>query len=85
MIIPRDVYQPLTPAHLNSLRARWPDAVRLATAFALALDVDAAADLLAGRHLNPSRIDASELERAKCATLVRLVAPIDLLREAGVE
>jgi hypothetical protein len=61
------------------LRGKWPDGQRLTTAWALALDVDACADLLAGRAVAPERIDQGELFNARRKRLIQLVAPIDLL------
>jgi hypothetical protein len=63
----------------DALRRRWPDAVRLDVAFRLARDVDAATDLLAGRAVDPARLDPDELVQARTLRLVRLAAPVDLV------
>lgn len=59
--------------------ARWPDAGRLQIAFRLAVDVEACADLLAGRPVDPARLDPLQRAKAQEARLVQLVRPIDLV------
>ena len=80
-IVPKDPHEPITPEMWQALRDAYPNTERLATAFALALDTDACSDLLAGRPVAPERLDHAEAAKARRASLVRLVAPIDLLLE----
>lgn len=82
-IMPKDSSVPLPPDWREQLRARWPDGERLRAAWALARDVDALEDLLAGRAVHPDRIDRDELVKASRANLVQLRAPIDLLEPTG--
>jgi hypothetical protein len=84
-IIPTDSSEPITEEMWAQLRAAYADGQRLATAFALALDVDACADLLAGRTVDPSRLDEGELFKARRKRLVQLVAPVNLLEPSGLE
>lgn len=65
------------------LEHRWPNAHRIAWALRLSRDVETCRDLLAGRPVDPSRIDREELERAKARQLVQLVAPLELFTEAA--
>jgi hypothetical protein len=81
VIVPRDPHEPITPAMWEALRAAWLDSARLAAAWQLAKDVEALADLLAGRAVDPSRLDPDELIRSRRRRLVRLVAPAELLEE----
>jgi hypothetical protein len=69
--------------YLTGLRYMYPNPARIALALRLALDLETAQDLLAGRPVDPDRLDAAALERARTRRLVRLdVAEIDLLLEA---
>jgi hypothetical protein len=70
---------PYDPRRAAWRKAAWPDAERLGAAFRLALDVEACADLLAGRAVSPAQIDQKALAQAQQTTHVRLVAPADLL------
>jgi hypothetical protein len=83
MIVSRDPCEPICVAQAEELRRRYPDAARLAVAFALANDIDAAADLLSGRAVDHTRLDPDALLRARQHRLVQLIAPIDLLE--GIE
>lgn len=83
MIVPRDPWEPLPADWRERVTARWPDGARLTAAWALALDVDALADLLAGRAVDPSRLDPDEVIRSRRKRLVRLVAPAELLDEGA--
>ncbi len=74
---------PLTPEQWDELHDRWPDGARLSAAFAIARDVAACADLLAGRPVDPARLDQDELANARERRLVQLVAPADLLEGAA--
>ncbi len=58
---------------------RWPDGQRLFWAIKLALDVEACADLLADRPVDPVRLDRKALAESCEASLVQLVRPIDVL------
>ena len=73
------VLAPLSLGVLERLHLRWPNPQRLVVAFALANDVDACADLLTGRAVDPARLDPDALAKAQQASLVRLVAPASLL------
>ncbi len=57
----------------------WPDGQRLYWAFKLALDVEACADLLADKPVDPARLDRKALAESREASLVQLVRPIDVL------
>ena len=71
---------PPTPTKWAQLRADYPSAGRISVAMRLALDVQVCADLLAGRPVDPARLDAAELKRARERRLVRLdLREIDLL------
>jgi hypothetical protein len=63
----------------RALREAYPDGKRLAVAWRLTRDVDTCAELLAGRSVDPGRLNTRELELAQEASLVRLTRPIDLL------
>ena len=82
-VAPADPHEPITPEMWEAIRAKWPDGQRLAAAWALARDVDALADLLADRPVDPSRIDQAALAAACQARLVQLVRPVDLLLEGA--
>ncbi len=82
MIVDRDPWTPITAKQWAELREAWPNGERLTVAWRLARDVDALADLLAGRPVAPGRINQRELAKARRASLVQLVAPIDLLEAA---
>ena len=79
MIVSPDFFEPVTVEQWAELRAAWPNAERLRTAWNLALDVDTLADLIVGRPVAPGRLDKDELAKARKATLIVLVAPVDLL------
>jgi hypothetical protein len=80
-VVPRDVSEPMTAAQWQLVRRDYPDAYvqRVRIAMRLALDVATCGALLEGRPVDPSRLDQAELARARKATLVQLVAPIDVL------
>jgi hypothetical protein len=82
-IVPRDPCEPITGAMRLLLEWDYPDADRILLAMRLALDVGACEDLLAGRPVDPSRLDQAELAKAREKTLVRLVAPIDRLGDVA--
>ncbi len=63
----------------NQRYTRWPDGQRLFWAIKLAQDVEACADLLANRPVDPSRLDRKALAESREASLVQLVRPIDVL------
>lgn len=63
-------------------RLTWPNTERLNTALMLATDWRTCADLLAGRPVNPERLDPGALKQAHTASLVTLTRPIDLLSAA---
>jgi hypothetical protein len=63
--------------------AAWPNVDRLDVAMRLGLDVGACEDLLAGRSVDPLRLDQAELAKAREKTLIRLVAPIDALGDVA--
>ena len=79
VIVSRDPHLPLTLGQREELERAYPEAQRLLAAIKLARDLDACADLLAGRPVDSARLDQAELASAKRRTLVRLVAPADLL------
>jgi hypothetical protein len=79
-----DPYEPITEGQWAQIRASWPNTQRLHTAWRLALDLETLDDLLAGRPVDPTRIDPGELARARRASLVQLVRPIDTLLQADV-
>jgi hypothetical protein len=79
VIAPRDTFEPITNDHWTQLRAAWPDGERLRLAWQLARDVDTLGDLLAGRTVDPSRLDQDELVRARRRKLVMLVSALELL------
>lgn len=79
MIVSPDSSAPITADQWAALRTRWLNYEQLAAAWRLACDVGTLDDLLAGRPVDPSRLDQDELAKAQRATLVRLVAPVDLL------
>jgi len=83
VIVPSDPHEPITGAHWLLLQWDFWNTARLATVFRLALDPDAAAELLEGRPVDPSRLDPAEVARAQEQSLVQLVAPIDLLERAA--
>jgi hypothetical protein len=78
-IVLRDPCQPITAEMTAALEAAYPSVQRLRAAFALARDVEACVDLLAGRPVDPVRLDPVELVRAREATLVLLVSPLENL------
>ncbi len=65
--------------HHNKRHTNWPDGQRLYWAIKLALDVEACADLLADKPVDPARLDRKALAESREASLVRLVRPIDVL------
>ena len=68
-----------TKARSSSVRA-YPHGERLAVAIRLARDLDTCRALLRGDSVDPDRLDAAELRRARSRLLVRLdVHAIDLL------
>lgn len=86
MIVPRDPSKPMAPARWFLLAWDFPTEhmERIAVAMRLSLDVDACVALLEGRPVDPARLDAAELERAKSKRLVRLdVSPLDVLGVAA--
>lgn len=76
-----DIFEPITDAQWAQLRAAWPDGARLETAWRLARDVDTLAALLAGKPVNPDRIDPAGLAWARERRYVQLARPIDVLLE----
>jgi hypothetical protein len=60
-------------------KRKWPNAARLKVAWQLALDLETCAALLRGEPVDPSRLDQTELAKAREETLVQFVAPIDAL------
>jgi hypothetical protein len=78
-LVPLDPWTPIPASVWAELRRRYPSTARIMVAMRLAQDAATCADLLAGRPVDPDRVDRSELERAKRRSLVRLVAPIELL------
>lgn len=59
----------------------YPDAYcdRVAVAMKLALDLATCVGLLEGRAVDPCRLDRVEVEKAKQASLVQLVRPLEVL------
>lgn len=82
MIVPKDISEPITAAMWGELRERWPNYERLATAWALAPDLDTLDDLLAGRPVDKDRLSPAGLARAEEHRLVRLERPIELFENA---
>jgi len=81
-VVSRDPQEVVTQADWAELRQRYSNADRVAAAMALALDVETCAALLRGDPVEPARIDARELERARRRRLVRLdLTALDLLAE----
>lgn len=78
-----DIFTPISGDEWAKIRAAWPNAERLRTAWNLALDVDTLADLIAGVPVAPGRLDQAELAKAREATLITLTRPIDLLDVAA--
>ena len=68
-------YYPLTRTERLQLQ-------RLATAWRLAPDIRTLEDLLFGIPVDPSRLNPTELARARTASLVQLIPPIDTLAAA---
>jgi hypothetical protein len=66
----------------EELERHYPEPQRLLAAITAARDLDACIDLLAGRPVNPARLDPSELAKLKRASLVRLVPPFEMLEAA---
>src|SRR4051812_3511693 len=72
-IAPRDLFEPITPETLERLREAYPTYQRLSVAFALPLrprDLDACRDLLAGRPVDPVRLDKAALFNARRKRLI---------------
>lgn len=82
-VVPRDPFELLPADWREQLEEKWPDGARLTWAWRLARDLDACADLIAGRAVDPSRLDPSQLRLANEARLVVLVRPVDLLEVAA--
>jgi hypothetical protein len=78
-IAPRDPHEPITDEQWEQIRAAWPDRERLRVAWALARDVDALSDLLAGRTVHTSRLKPEALAKAREESLVQLRSPLSLL------
>jgi hypothetical protein len=80
-LVPRDTLVPLTQETWARLRALYPDdhVQKIGIAMRLALDLDTCRAPMERRSVDPVRLDNAELARAKQRSLVRLVAPIDLL------
>jgi hypothetical protein len=81
-LVPLDPNEPLEFEHRYFLAKDYPDGLRLRVAFAIANDLDACRDLLAGRKVDPVRLDAVRVRRARQAGFVQLVSP---LSAAGFE
>lgn len=81
-IVPRDPRVPLEFEHRYFLAQDYPDGLRLRVAFAIANDLGACRDLLAGRAVDPVRLNTARLQRARQAQFVQLVSPLDA---AGLE
>lgn len=79
MIVPRDPHVPISAEAWARLRERWPDGERLSWAWRLARDLDALADLIAGRPVSASRLDPEALFEARRRSLVQLRSPIELV------
>lgn len=78
-----DPYEPISSQQQRRLRERWPNAARLQVAFKLGLDVEACTDLLAGRRVDPSRLDADGVAWARSQQLVSLAPALDALGDAA--
>lgn len=76
-----DPYEPISEGQWTQLRAAWPYAARLETAWRLALDVETLGALLAGESVNPDRIDPEGLAWANAPFYFQLVRPIDGLAD----
>jgi len=85
MIVSPDIFEPVNAEQWKQLRASWPNAERLRTAWNLALDVDTLADLIAGVPVAPGRLDQAELAKMSEASLITLTRPIDLLDLTATE
>lgn len=82
-IASRDSLEPVTLEMRAALADAYPDAQRLLVAFRLALDVEACADLLAGRAVDPARLDQGELVTARRKRLLTLTPAIDALPQVA--
>lgn len=80
--VPHNPHEPLTEAVWDELALAYPNPGRIRIALELALDAQAFTDLVAGKPVDPARIDRTELEKAKQPRLVQLVRPIDVLQIA---
>ena len=78
-----DIFEPITDEQWAQIRASWPTAERLRTAWNLARDLATLADLITGAPVAPERLDQDALAKAREETLVTLSRPIDLLDVAA--
>jgi len=72
-----------TEHHYPLTRTERLQLQRLATAWRLAPDIRTLEDLLLGVPVDPARLNPGELARARTASLVQLVPPINLIRAAA--
>jgi hypothetical protein len=78
-VVPAEPHEPITAEQETELKRRYPDRYgeRVRVAMWLARDVRACGALLEGRAVPPAWLNPKALARARRATYVQLVSPLD--------